>query len=123
MNMAKDKNMDRSNSFYPEDDAQNHHSDNSEERFVEIRVKGHLDSKWSQWLEGLEVKLLENGEMILFGPIVDQASLMGVLNKLGRLNLTLLSLNEVQNKKTHKEKIGRNLPSEGPGEILWKIKK
>ena len=27
-------------------------------RFFEIRVKGHLDSKWSDWLEGLEVQLL-----------------------------------------------------------------
>jgi hypothetical protein len=98
--MAKDKGMDRSGSFSPEGDAQNQLSDNSEARFVEIRVKGQLDSKWSQWLEGLEVRLLENGEMILFGPFVDQASLMGVLNKLGRLNLTLLSLNEVQNKNS-----------------------
>ena len=61
----------------------------------EIRVKGQLDSRWSEWLEGLEVKLLENGEMILFGPIVDQAALMGVLNKLSHLNLTLLSVNKV----------------------------
>ena len=63
--------------------------------FFEIHVKGQLDSRWSEWLEGLEVKLLENGEMILFGPIVDQAALMGILNKLGRLNLTLLSVNQV----------------------------
>ena len=98
--MAKVKDMDRSSSFFPEDDTQNHRSDNSEARFIEIRVKGHLDSKWSQWLEGLEVRLLENGEMILFGPIIDQASLMGVLNKLGRLNLTLLSFNEVRDKKS-----------------------
>jgi hypothetical protein len=62
--------------------------------FFEIHVKGQLDSRWSEWLEGLEVKLLENGEMILFGPIVDQAALMGILNKLGRLNLTLLSVNK-----------------------------
>lgn len=101
--MAKDKNMDRSSSFSPEDDAQHRHSDNSEARFVEIRVKGQLDSKWSQWLEGLEVRLLEDGEMILSGRIVDQASLMGVLNKLGRLNLTLLSFNEVQNKNSYGE--------------------
>ena len=38
---------------------------------------------------------MENGEMILYGPIVDQAALMGVLNKLGRLNLTLLSVNQL----------------------------
>jgi hypothetical protein len=67
--------------------------------FYEIHVKGQLDSRWSQWLEGLEVKLLENGEMILFGPVVDQAALIGVLNKLSHLNLALLSVNEV-NRKT-----------------------
>ncbi len=64
--------------------------------FFEIRVKGQLNSHWSEWLEGLEVKLLENGEMILYGPIVDQAALMGVLNKLNRLNLAMLSVNEVK---------------------------
>ncbi len=69
-------------------------------KVYEIRVKGHLDQKWSEWLEGLEVRLLENGEMILYGSIQDQASLMGVLNKLGRLNLKLLALNEVQTKRS-----------------------
>jgi hypothetical protein len=64
----------------------------------EIHVKGQLNSRWSEWLEGLEVRLLENGEMILIGHIVDQAALMGVLNKLSRLNLTLLSVNEVKTK-------------------------
>ena len=61
----------------------------------EIRVKGQLNSQWSEWLEGMEVKLLANGEMILFGPLLDQAALMGVLNKLSRLNLAILSVNEV----------------------------
>ena len=70
----------------------------TEERFFEIRVRGYLHSHWSEWLEGLEVKLLENGEMILFGPIVDQAALLGVLNKLSYLNLSLLSVNESKKK-------------------------
>ena len=64
--------------------------------FFEIHVKGHLDSSWVDWLEGLEIKLLDNGEMVLSGNIEDQAALMGVLNKLYRLNLTLLSLNQVK---------------------------
>jgi hypothetical protein len=67
--------------------------------FFEIHVKGHLDDSWSDWLEGLEVKLLDNGEMILLGHIGDQAALMGILNKLYRLNLTLLSVSEVNQKK------------------------
>jgi len=47
----------------------------------------------------LEVKLLDNGEMILFGHIGDRAALMGILNKLYRLNLTLLSVSKVNQKK------------------------
>jgi len=65
----------------------------------EIHVKGQLDESWSDWLEGLDVKLLNNGEMILSGHIGDQAALMGTLNKLYGLNLTLLSVNEVDQKE------------------------
>ncbi len=61
----------------------------------EIRVKGHLDDTWLDWLDGLEMKRCDNGEMILTGTIVDQAALLGVLNKLNRLNLPLLSVTQV----------------------------
>ncbi len=74
-------------------------STNSGGGFFEIHVKGHLDDSWSDWLEGMEVKFLDNGEMILFGHIGDQAALMGTLNKLYRLNLALLSVSEVGQKK------------------------
>jgi hypothetical protein len=67
----------------------------AQSEFFEIRVKGHLDESWSDWLEGLEVKLVDNGEMILTGRIGDQAALMGTLNKLYGLNLTLLSVSKV----------------------------
>jgi hypothetical protein len=69
--------------------------------FFEIHVRGHLDSKWSDWLEGLEIKLLDNGEMLLSGMIIDQAALMGVLNKLNGLNLTLLSVSQVNQMERH----------------------
>ena len=58
----------------------------------EIHVKGHLDNSWSDWLGGLEMELVNNGEMILTGFIGDQAALMGILNKLYSLNLTIISL-------------------------------
>ena len=63
--------------------------------FMEIRVKGQLSDQWRDWFENMDLKLLENGEMILSGAIPDQAALMGILNKLNRLNLTLLSVNEI----------------------------
>lgn len=62
---------------------------------IEIRIRGQLSEQWSDWFENLALRSLENGEMILSGPIPDQAALMGILNKLNRLNLTLLSVNEV----------------------------
>lgn len=68
--------------------------------FCRIRVKGQLDESWSEWLEGLEVKLLENGEMMLYGPIADQAALMGILTKLNGLNLALLSMSMVGTTKS-----------------------
>jgi len=97
----------------PKDEAQNQLSTSPEAKFFEIRVKGQLDSKWSEWLDGLQVKLLDDGEMLLFGPIIDQAALMGVLNKLTRLNLTLLAINEVKgnNKKASNGK-SKNKPEE-----------
>ena len=65
----------------------------------EIHVRGQLDESWSDWLEGMEVKLLEDEEMLLSGRIGDQAALMGLLNKLYGLNLALLSLSEAGQKK------------------------
>lgn len=67
--------------------------------FFEIRVRGHLNSNWSDWLEGLNVALLDTGETILSGVITDQAALLGVLNKLNRLNLTLVSVTGVNRKE------------------------
>ena len=80
----------------PKEEAQNPRVPHSGGGFYEIHVKGHLSSNWSDWLEGLEVKLLDNGEMILTGLIVDQAALIGVLIKLSRLNLALLSVNQIK---------------------------
>ena len=71
---------------------------------IEIRVKGQLSDQWSDWFENMDLRLLENGEMILSGAIPDQAALMGILNKLNRLNLTLLSVNEVSQPKSNVEK-------------------
>jgi hypothetical protein len=71
---------------------------------MEIRVKGQLNDQWRDWFDNMELRLLENGEMILSGAIADQAALMGILNKLNRLNLKLLSVNEISQIKSDIEK-------------------
>lgn len=56
----------------------------------EIRVKGQLDQRRMRWFEGLDVSFCPNGETIISGPIVDQAALYGVLNRIRDLGLPLL---------------------------------
>ena len=60
--------------------------------YYEIRVQGHLRSDWSDWFGGLTVHNLEDGQGTLSGVLPDQAALIGVLNRIHALNLTLLSL-------------------------------
>ena len=59
----------------------------------EIRVKGHIDSHWFEWFEGLAVTHTEGGDTILSGPIVDQSALHGLLEKVRDLGLPLISVN------------------------------
>ena len=59
---------------------------------VLIRIKGHLDQGWQEWLEGLQIVHESDGTSRLFGSLQDQPALHGILVKIGRLSLTLLSL-------------------------------
>jgi hypothetical protein len=61
----------------------------------EIRVKGHLGGRWSEWFDGLEITNLENGEALLSGEIADQAALHGVLAKVRDLGLPLVAVRGV----------------------------
>jgi steroid delta-isomerase-like uncharacterized protein len=61
-----------------------------------IRIKGHLDPSWQEWLEGLELVHDESGTTVLRGTLRDQAALYGVLLKIHRLNVPLLSLETIE---------------------------
>lgn len=59
----------------------------------EIRLKGHLDGRWSGWFDGMSITLAENGDTVLTGLVVDQTALHGLLKKVRDLGLPLRSVN------------------------------
>jgi hypothetical protein len=66
------------------------------QRAYQIRVKGSLDGKWSDWFDGFTITAQENEESVLTGPVADQAALHGLLAKIRDLGLPLLSVKRVE---------------------------
>lgn len=58
----------------------------------QIRVKGHLDDSWSEWLDGLTITHEEDDTTVLTGTVADQSALYGLLIKLRDLCLTLIAI-------------------------------
>jgi hypothetical protein len=61
----------------------------------QIKVKGILDERWSDWFDGMSITPHSTENTILTGAIRDQAALHGLLNKIRDLGLTLLSVKRV----------------------------
>lgn len=62
----------------------------------DIRIEGHLDSRWATWFDGLSV-INESGDTtVISGPVIDQAALHGLLQKLRDLDLPLISVTRVE---------------------------
>ena len=62
----------------------------------QIKLKGHLDSKWSDWFDGFSIIPQADDETLLTGPVADQADLHGLLAKIRDLGLPLLSVKRVE---------------------------
>ncbi len=62
----------------------------------EIRVKGHLDARWATWLDGMSLSAESDGTTNVHGPVVDQAALHGLLQKLRDTGLPLVSVTQVE---------------------------
>jgi hypothetical protein len=60
-----------------------------------IKIQGHLDKKWRNSFEGLEISY-EGDNTILTGNIKDEAHLHGVLNQIRDLYLKLISVNPAE---------------------------
>lgn len=58
----------------------------------EVRVKGHLDDRWSRWFEGLALVSLPGGVTVIDCPSMDQAALHGLLHQVRDAGLQLISV-------------------------------
>src|SRR5215208_4165328 len=61
----------------------------------EIRLKGHLDARWAAWFDGLSLTREGDGTTVIHGPVVDQAALHGLLQKVRDLGLPLITVMRV----------------------------
>jgi len=62
--------------------------------YYRIILKDYLENYWSDWFEGLIISY-EGTLTVLTGQLEDQAALHGILNRIRDLNLTLLSVEQV----------------------------
>lgn len=67
----------------------------------ELRIQGHLNSRWTDWLGCQELFHTKTGETILTCRIPDQAALHGLLAKIRDMNLNLISISQVDFERDH----------------------
>ncbi len=65
-------------------------------RHYRICVEGQLGPGWSEWFTGMTLHHTEAGNTVLSGLVVDQAALHGLLARIRDLNLTLLTVEQVE---------------------------
>jgi hypothetical protein len=67
-----------------------------------IEVEGYLEESWSERIAGMQVSYRKRADQsiitCLFGPVMDQAELSGILNGLAELHLPILKVENVAEK-------------------------
>jgi len=69
----------------------------------EIRIKGHLDCRRMSKFEDWTVTHDRNGETSLVGPIIDQAALYGIINRMRDLGVALISVNRLADQNSEEK--------------------
>ncbi len=61
----------------------------------EIRLRGHLEPRWAAWFDGMSLTSRSDGTTTLTGPVVDQAALHGLLQRVRDAGLALVSITQI----------------------------
>ena len=71
-------------------------TDRPEAERYEIRLKGHLDTRWAAWFDGLSLTHQGDGTTVIHGQVADQAALHGLLHKVRDVGLPLVSVIRIE---------------------------
>jgi hypothetical protein len=77
----------------------------------EIRLKGHLDGRWSTWFDGLTLTEETDGTTVIHGSVIDQAALHGLLQKVRDIGLPLVSVARITANQPAVRAINNRRPS------------
>ena len=62
-----------------------------------IKVKETLDHSFTDWFGDLTLTPQKDGKTLLVGPFTDQSALRGLLDQLWNFNITVLSVERIEN--------------------------
>ncbi len=81
----------------------NFEADPDQSMIYQIRLKGFLTGKWSEWFGGMVVTLEERGNTLLTGSVKDQAALHGLLKQVRDIGMPLISVNRIKSQAGRKQ--------------------
>jgi NADPH:quinone reductase-like Zn-dependent oxidoreductase len=70
-------------------------SSDTNSRLYEVRISGHLDTRWTATFDGMTLTRDDDGTTTLVGPVPDQAALHGLLAQVRNAGLPLLSVSQI----------------------------
>lgn len=69
----------------------------------QIQVQGLVSDKWFDNFTGLSFHIFEKNLTLISAILTDKSALHGLLTRLGELNLTILSVNKIEETERPKE--------------------
>ena len=83
----------------------------------EIKIKGHLDTKWVEWFYDMTINHESDGTTTLRGPLPDQAVLHSVLDRIRDMNLTLINVQTINDVNQNETASNGEPPSKSAGGV------